>query len=110
MKKEAMAAGNTIAPSPNGSNGRNPSGRFAKGNAGGPGNPYARKVAKLRSVMLQAVTQADMKAIVKKLVDEAKGGDVRAAKEVLDRCLGKPIELDLIERIERLESFLEGHN
>ena len=99
-----------MKPSPNGSNGRNASGRFAKGNAGGPGNPYGRKVAKLRSAMLQAVTQADMKAIVKKLVDEAKGGNVRAAKEVIDRCLGKPIEPDLIERIERLESFLEGHD
>jgi hypothetical protein len=36
-------------------------------------------------------------------VDEAKGGDVRAAKEVIDRCLGRPVEADLIERIEHLE-------
>ena len=93
------------SPSPNGPNGRDTRGRFANGNAGGPGNPYALKVGKLRSAMLQAVTQADMTAIVKKLVAEAKGGDVRAAKEIIDRCIGKPTEADLIARIEQLEAL-----
>ena len=32
-----------------------------------------------------------MKAIVAKLVEMAKGGDLRAMKEVLDRTLGKPV-------------------
>ena len=91
------------SPSPNGDNGRDSGGRFAKGNAGGPGNPYARRVGLLRDAMLQAVTEADMKAIVRTLIEQAKGGDVRAAKEVIDRCLGRPVEADLIERIEALE-------
>ena len=96
------------APSPNGRNGREATGRFAKGNAGGPGNPHARKVGQLRSAMLRTVSGKDMQPIVKKLVEEAKGGDVRAAKEVMDRCLGRPVEADLIERIEQLEFLLKG--
>ena len=48
-----------------------------------------------------------MQAIVIKLIDLAKAGNVPAAKEVLDRVLGKPHEADLIERIEQLELALE---
>lgn len=91
-------------PSPNGANGdRNSRGRFVKGNAGGPGNPYGQKVAQLRSALFLAVSAADLRAVVKKLVHLAKAGDVHAAKVVLDRLLGPPVELDLLERLERLE-------
>ncbi len=95
-------------PSPNGSNGRDAGGRFAKGNPGGPGNPHAQRVGQLRSALLDAVTPADMQAIAHKLIDLAKEGDVPAIREIFTRTLGKPIEADLIERIERLEMQLEG--
>jgi len=49
------------APSPIGSNGRGSDGRFAKGNPGGPGNPFARQVAALRQNMLDAVTGEDIR-------------------------------------------------
>lgn len=84
-------------PSRNGPVGRDARGRFTKGNAGGPGNPHARKAQQLRSAMLAATTQRDVAAIVKALIERAKRGDVTAAREVLDRCLGKPqqsIELE----------------
>ncbi len=90
-------------PSPNGGNGRDGRGRFAEGNVGGPGNPHARHVGQLRSALLAAVTREDMEAVIRKLVELAKNGNIQAAKEVLDRCLGKPQEADLIERIEHLE-------
>ena len=45
------------APSTDGSNGRGPGGRFVKGNAGGPGNPFARKVAALRSALIETVSE-----------------------------------------------------
>lgn len=99
------------SPSPNGSNGdRGAGGRFAKGNPGGPGNPYAKRASDLRSAMIKAVSLRDMRAIVKKLVEQAKAGNVPAAKEVLERCLGKPQEADLIERIEQLEELLSNRS
>ena len=93
-------------PTPNGPNGRDEHGRFAPGNVGGPGNPHAKQVGKLRSAMLAAVSDKEMKAVVKKLVELAKSGNVPAAREVLDRCLGRPVEADLLERLEELEELL----
>ena len=95
-------------PSPNGLNGRDERDRFAFGNPGGPGNPHARKVGKLRSAMLTAVTDDEMRSIVKKLVELARSGNVPAAKEVLDRCLGRPVEADLLERLDELETMLKA--
>jgi hypothetical protein len=97
------------APSTNGSNGptnRSPGGRFAKGNAGGPGNPFAAKVARLRKTMLASVTPADMREVVAALLAKAKSGDVAAVRELLERTLGKPQEADLMERMEKLEALL----
>ena len=85
---------------------RDARGRFAKGNSGGPGNPLGGQVARLRSAMLTAVSVEDMQAIVRQLVELAKGGNVQAAKEVFDRCLGRPVEADLLERIGELEDAL----
>ncbi len=85
-------------------NGRDVTGRFAPGNAGGPGNPYARQVAALRAAMMEAVSPADLRAVVSKLLELAKGGNVTAIREVLERTLGKPVEADLLERMERLEA------
>ena len=95
-----------VKPTPNGPNGRDERGRFAPGNVGGPGNPHAKQVGKLRSAMLAAVSDKEMKAVVKKLVELAKGGNVPAAREVLDRCLGRPVEADLLERLAELEELL----
>ncbi len=96
----------TPEPSPNGANGRDAAGRFAAGNLGGPGNPYAKRVAALRGAMLNAVSEEDMGAILARLVELAKAGNVPAAKEVLDRCLGRTLEADFIERLEQLEETL----
>ena len=76
-------------PSPNGANGRDASGRFVKGWKGGPGNPHARQVAAIRSVLMSAVSDDDLVQMVRALVKKAKAGDVMAAREVLDRMLGK---------------------
>ncbi|MFO0842648.1 MAG: hypothetical protein U0797_09680 [Gemmataceae bacterium] len=90
----------TPKPAPEGREGN---GRFTKGNAGGPGNPFARRVAQMRSLALQVVTDDDLSAILKKMVELAREGDVPAAKLVLQYTLGKPAEQphpDLVDRHE----------
>ena len=89
-----------------GSNGRDEQGRFAKGNPGGPGNPNGGRVARLRAALLDAVTEDDVRAIVLKLVEQAKAGDLQAAREILLRTLGRPVEWDFLERLERVEEVL----
>jgi uncharacterized membrane-anchored protein len=56
--------------------------------------------------MLAAVTEEDMRAILAKLVELARPGNVQAAKEVLDRCLVRTFEADFVERLEQLEETL----
>lgn len=41
-----------------------------------------------------------------KLVELAKSDNAHAAREVLDRCLGKPQEADRIERMERFDALI----
>ena len=94
-------------PSPNRGNGhRDTRGRFIAGNPGGPGNPLAARVGRLRAALLEAVTPEDIQSVVRRLVEEAREGDVAAARLVLERVLGHPQAMDLMERIEGLESVL----
>jgi len=95
-----------VTPSANGDNGRDGRGRFTAGNGGGPGNPHAAQVGRLRSALLDAVTPEAMREVASALVEKAKGGDIAAARVLFDRVLGKPIEADLLARIEALEEHL----
>jgi len=91
------------APTPNGGNGRDGKGRFTKGNHGGPGNPHAQHVARLREALLKAVKPDDIKAVIEAMLRNAKDGNVACARELLNRLLGPPIEMDILERLEALE-------
>ena len=93
-------------PSPNGSNGRGAGGKFAKGWKGGPGNPHAKRVAELRAILLGAVKDEDFKAITQTLIKQSTSGDMVAMRELFQRTLGPPVEIDLIERLEALEAKL----
>jgi hypothetical protein len=86
------------------SNGRGDRGRFGAGNKYARGNPHARRVARLRAELLRAVTPEDLRDVVVALLNQAKAGDVAAAKELLQRLLGPPVELDLLERLGMLET------
>ncbi len=87
-------------------NGRDDRGRFVAGCAGGPGNPHSRRVNQLRSALLDAVDEADIREIAAALVADARGGDVQAAREILRRVLGPPVAVDILERLEALEAEL----
>ena len=77
-------------PSLTGDNGRDARGRFAPGNRASRGNPHAKRVNRLRSMLLQDVSDADLRAITRKLIEEAKAGNVKAALGLFDRLFGKP--------------------
>jgi hypothetical protein len=83
---------------------RDANGRFVKGNPGGPGNPFARKVAMLRRTLINFVTEDDMKHVAFVLKERAMGGDLVAIKLLLQYVVGKPSEtvdpdrLDIEER------------
>ena len=91
-----------------GNGGRDSRGRFASGNLGGPGNPLGGLVAKLRAALIRAVKPADVKAIIRALLKRARAGDVETARLILSYTLGKPVEFDLLERLETIEKRLEG--
>jgi hypothetical protein len=98
------------SPSTNGFGGAGPQpsadrdadGRFAKGNPGGPGNPYARQVAALRREALAAVTPDDIHAIIAKMIELARAGDVAAAKLVLGYAVGRPAPAPTLPSPDRL--------
>jgi hypothetical protein len=71
--------------------GRDENGRFAKGNPGGPGNPFAREVAKLRRAFMNRVSVRDLEDIADKMVALAKDGNVQAAKFIYSYMIGKPL-------------------
>ena len=91
------------------SNGHDARGRFAKGNPGGPGNPFARQVAALRKVILNRLTEEDLLAITEALLAKAKEGSVGAAKLLLAYALGKPASAPDPDRLDgqELKDFKE---
>src|SRR3712207_2376453 len=91
-------------PSTTAGNGRGEGGRFGPGNKYARGNPHVRRVARLRAELLRAVRPADLRDVAMALLAQAKAGDVAAAKELLQRLLGPPVELDLLERLGSLEA------
>jgi hypothetical protein len=70
--------------------GRDANGRFARGNPGGPGNPYYRRQAQLKRLMLEAVTDADVLSVLRVLLELARSGDLAAIKLYLQYTVGQP--------------------
>lgn len=91
---------------------RDQHGRFSANNkaASGRRHPHAARVASLRKSMLAAVRLSDIKAIMQKLVEMAKAGDIHAAREVLSRTLGDPIPADLEQRLADVEVLLNSED
>ena len=79
-----------LTPAPNGH--RDGSGRFLPGNPGGPGNPLARQIGRLRSALHEALTVEDMGRVVRAMLQKAQAGDVAAARLCLEYALGKPMQ------------------
>ena len=65
-------------------------GRFAKGNPGGPGRPRLKTETAYLKAMVDAVSEDDWQAIVRRAVCDAKDGDHQARTWLANYLLGKP--------------------
>jgi hypothetical protein len=76
----------------NGTAGRDALGRFAPGNraAAGRSHPFARQAAALRRAFFTAVTEEDMRTVVRTLVSQAQEGNLQACRLLMLWILGKP--------------------
>jgi hypothetical protein len=83
--------------------GRDAAGKFTPGNAGGPGNPFARRVAALRSAMVRAISEEDVAAIIVKLMEQARAGDPASAKVLFQYVIGKATPAPNPDRMDRDE-------
>jgi len=52
---------------------------------------------------MDAITPADIQAIVRRLIEKAKKGDVTSAKIIFDRAVGPAAALDIDLRLAELE-------
>ena len=87
--------------------GRDGKGRFAKGNKFGPGNPFARQTAALRSALLRRLTEEQIEKVADRLLEQALEGDLAAIRLVLLYAIGKPTTAVNPDDLERDE--LERH-
>ena len=91
----------SVADSP--AAGRDAKGRFARGNEGGPGNPFARQTAQLRQAVLETMNEAEVRLITQRLLTLALQGDLQAIKLVLAYAIGKPQDAFDPDEVDRLE-------
>ena len=80
-------------------NGRTAEGRFAVGNAGGTGNPLAKRMYRMRAELLAAVAPETIRAAAQKLGEQAAEGDIAAMKLLFEYVVGRPpqaIELTVV--------------
>src|ERR1017187_6906940 len=63
---------------------------FAKGNKGGPGNPFIKQTRRFQTIIRKCTTNADMREIWAVLLKESKTGSFPHLKLVLSYLLGEP--------------------
>jgi hypothetical protein len=83
--------------------GRDAKGHFARGNAGGPGNPHARHCARMLTMFRTLIDEDKLAALILMLYQKALSGDVGATKLVLSYTVGKPGAAPEPDGIERNE-------
>lgn len=82
------------SPSPTAVVERGANGQFLAGNRAARGNPHAKRVNQLRSAFFRAVSRDDIAAVVQKVVESARAGDLGAAALLFQYAIGKPQQDD----------------
>jgi hypothetical protein len=73
------------------------------GNKAGRGNPFTRRLAAMRQVILDTIDTTKLRALVEALYAQALAGDVAAARTLLAYVVGKPsssVDPDALDRDE----------
>jgi hypothetical protein len=88
-------------------------GRFVAGNKAGRGNPFTRRLAAMRQVILDTIDATKLRQLVEALFAQALAGDVAAARTLLAYVVGKPsssVDPDALDRDEwrRCEEWPHG--
>ena len=97
MPDKTAIATTTDVPSPTGVP-RDTRGRWLPGHGSpGPGNPHWRALSTWRAALAAKVTRADIEHVISVLVKEARKGERWAVTELLDRCLGRPVQHTILE-------------
>ncbi len=76
LDQKVDRSGPGASPSTTEGDGLDKRGRFAPGNKIAVGNPFGRRVARLRATLVEAVTEDDMRQLATKLLGMAKAGDL----------------------------------
>ena len=79
-------------------------GHFARGNKGGPGNPFARQVGQLRKRIVEALGTERFDRVLEAVIVKAEAGDIPAAKLLFQYALGQPAAAVEPDRLD-LEEF-----
>jgi hypothetical protein len=103
MPLDSVADGAEAKPTPAAGGGRDAGGKFTKGNTHGRGNPFARKLAEMRSALLSAVGPEQVRELGAKLYARALANDNEAARLLLSYVVGKPqavVDPDMLDLAE----------
>lgn len=91
---------------------RDQRGRFAKGNSGGPGNPFANDVGKLRARLYRVLRGKDVDQAIKtirEIMGKGKDSDrLTAARLLLDRALGPSEAVDVLQELAELRAAVDS--
>ena len=71
---------------------RDETGKFKKGNSGGPGRPTKEREERYYDILITTVTYDRWKKIVLKAADQAERGDQAARKWLADYLIGAPVQ------------------
>ncbi len=104
MVEKPLSNGNNGDPKPD----QDLRGRFAKGNKAAVGRRkmHAAHVQRLRTAMFASFSVESVQRVVAELEILAEQGNIQAIKEYLDRAVGKPLPLDVVERLQQIEEAL----
>jgi hypothetical protein len=91
-----MAVAETTAPTSN----HDASGRFVRGNRGGPGNPLGGRIGEMRQIIVDALTNDAVRKLADAMIERAQDGNVAAARLLLQYALGRPAAAADLERFD----------